>query len=755
MPSDIPLAKSGETHPVPLDEHVIAVARYARAIVDAYRQHWQRILGDEWAERLEIALVVAALAHDLGKTAEGFQRALRDRETRWEFRHEVLSAALMLAAAQSNDETMRLAIAAVLTHHRHLHDPQLCGDSGLVALPEPDIVQQAAAKFRAKAQEMESYWRWLCEFWQSQTELRTLPPPASPGCLRTPTDFLDQLQRRLQDLSPFQDSQATALLLARGWLMAADHAVSAGIAEFKTALPTPFFPQLRPFQNRMGECVGDSLLEAPTGCGKTQAALLWALRNRRHGERVFYLLPYQASIEAMATTLERQFGGEQVAVLHARALDYAFREYFERTGEYDTAYAEAKGENELNRLVHKPLKVATPFQLLKWLFGVPRFEIGVSEMVGGLFIFDEIHAYDAHVVALIIEMVQVLKQLGGRCLFMTATFPPFLKGMLQNAMGTKVMALDLTGADPDEWTRRFLSQTRHRLRLHDATLEALRPAIVQAARDGQRVLVVANRVGQAQEIYQELRRNVAGVRLLHSRFARRDRVAKEHAILSALQDRRGSDLRVLVATQVIEVSLDVSFDTIFTEVAPVDDLLQRFGRVNRYGEHPDGVDVHVARQFNAKGLGSVYDLERVNSTLAEAPESGTSLHVEAASAWVREVYRTGWTQKENQRYMQAQGAFRSVLQSLRPLQHHAQEDDDFAGLFMSVEVLSRDLRNEYDRYIKAKQYLLATQLLAPIPASRFHSLERAGRIVWLSDGVPMADIGYDPEFGLLSQSPVR
>jgi CRISPR-associated endonuclease/helicase Cas3 len=749
MQSDIPLAKSSDTCPIPLDEHVIAVARYARAVVDAYRPHWQRILRNECAERLEIALVLAALAHDLGKTAKGFQRALRDRQSRWEFRHEVLSAALLLAAAESDDETVRLAIAAVLTHHRHLHDPQLCDNSGLVALPEPDIIQQAADKFRAKAQEMESHWSWLREFWQSKIQLRALPLPASPQCLQIPTDFLDQLQRRQRELRPFQDAQATALLLARGWLMAADHAVSAGIAEFKVALPTPSLHGLRSFQKRMGECVGDAFLEAPTGSGKTQAALLWALRNRQHGERVFYLLPYQASIEAMATTLEQQYGREQVAVLHARALDYAFREYFERTGEYHAAYAQAKGENKLNRLVHKPLKIATPFQLLKWLFGIPRFEIGVSEMVGGLFIFDEIHAYDAHVVALIIEMVRALRQLGGRCLFMTATFPLFLKGMIEDATGTSMAPLGLDDTDDDEWTRRFLSQTRHRLRCHDATLEHLCPAIIRAAADGQRVLVVANRVGQAQEIYRRLRQTVAGVRLLHSRFARRDRVSKEQSILTALKSKQQTDMRVLVATQVVEVSLDVSFDTIFTEIAPVDDLLQRFGRVNRYGEHPEGVDVHVARYFDSKVLENVYDLERINTTLAAAPKSGTLLSIEAASAWVREVYRAGWTQKERQRYAQAQGAFRFVLQSLRPLEHRTQNDDDFAGLFKSVELLPRDLGEEYHRYMKAKQYLLATQLLAPISTNRFHTLQRMGKIVRLADGVPMADVSYDPELGLL------
>jgi len=414
-------------------------------------------------------------------------------------------------------------------------------------------------------------------------------------------------------------------------------------------LPSPSFPPLRAFQRRAGTHDGDAFLEAPTGAGKTNAAMLWALRNRRSGERIFYLLPYQASIEAMADTLEGMFGRENVAVLHARALDYAFREHFEGTGEYETAVSKAREEVDLNRLAHKPIKVATPFQLLKWLFGVSRFEIGVSEMVGGLFIFDEIHAYDAHVVALITEMVRVLKKLGGRFLFMSATFPAFLKDLLKGALGNETAEFTLSEGAEDEWAQRFLRQIRHRLRWHDKTLEDLIPAVMNAVGEGKRVLVVANRVAQAQEIYRRLSEAEAidGVHLLHSRFTRRDRVAKERTILNALRGRGGAEVKVLVATQVVEVSLDISFDTIFTEVAPVDDLIQRLGRVNRYGEHPEGVEAHIARFFDEERLRWVYDMERIQATLEKAPSDGTPLTVEEATRWVQAVYAGGWTEKRN------------------------------------------------------------------------------------------------------------
>ncbi len=752
-----PLAKSAGANTILLKDHLCQVADYARAVTKAYRTHWERLLGQEWAEYIGQAIVLAALAHDLGKAADGFQQSLHHRQYRWEFRHEVLSAAVLLASAHPDNPAIWLAIAAILTHHRHLDDPQLRNDSGLPAIPEPDILHIAQQKFRDKANELQGYWGWLQAFCIQHPELQPFHLPNAPSALQPPNEFLEHLAQQCSSLFPLQSNanrdnhngaKAVALMLTRGWLMASDHAASAGVTEFKIDLPALSPPSPRSFQKQVGAHKGDAFLEAPTGSGKTLAALLWALHNRHSGERIFYLLPYQASIEAMAKTLEQYFGSDHVAVLHARAIDYAFSEYFEQVGEYEAAAAQATVEAELNRLVHKPLKVATPFQLLKWLFGVPRWEIGISEMVEGLFIFDEIHAYDAHTVALIVEMVRVLKPLGGRFLFMSATFPPFLKGLLKNALSAQAAEFALEPAD--NWSEQFLSQARHHLQWHDHPLESLVPQIVHAAKQGKRVLVVANRVAQSQELYRQLGQYLGEcVHLLHSRFTRRDRVSKEQDIIGALRGEKDLNLQVLVATQVVEVSLDVSFDTIFTEVAPVDDLLQRFGRVNRFGEHRDGVEVHVARQFDAERLQWVYHLERIDATLHNAPNNGTSLTVPTTVEWVKQVYQNGWTENERKRFDTAQAAFRQIIRSLRPLHCAPEGEAEFYGLFQSVEVLPSGLYNEYETHRRNRHYLLANQLLLPVPLGTFWMLQKAGRLTKLKDGTLKTDVVYDDKLGLL------
>lgn len=117
-----PLAKSGDV--TTLHEHLERVADYARMVIEVYHEHWEALLGKETAEKVQRALLLATLTHDLGKAAEGFQRALQDREFRWEFRHEVLSASLLLSTIH-DDEALEWATIAVLTHHRDLNDYQL------------------------------------------------------------------------------------------------------------------------------------------------------------------------------------------------------------------------------------------------------------------------------------------------------------------------------------------------------------------------------------------------------------------------------------------------------------------------------------------------------------------------------------------------------------------------------------------------------------------------------------------------------
>jgi CRISPR-associated endonuclease/helicase Cas3 len=707
-----------------LAEHLNEVAAYAKRITESYDKFLRNLLGERRAEKVKQALELAAAAHDLGKAAAGFQTALQDPNHRWDKRHEIYSTAIILGLPVEK-EIKELAAIATLTHHRDILD--FLGPSNEISkFDENDLA---------------SNWHFI-EQW-----VKTCYPTNTPRIARLKETFAERAFKE-SEKSNFLSRRWLELTLTRGWLLASDYAVSAGLTTFPTKIAKPGWDKpLRKFQEMVGNHEGNVILEAPTGAGKTLAAILWAQRNRVGGERIFYILPYQASIEAMADTLEGFWRRETIGTIHGRALDCAFIEYFEEIGEYGVAEAKAKRENNVNRLVHKQIKVVTPYQLLKWFLGIPRWEIGVSEMIGGLFIFDEIHAYDAHVVGLIVKMVEFLRKLGGRFLFMSATFPDFLKKLLKKAVGGKLEEFTLTPTDEVE--KHLLLGSRHRIRWRDAHLEELIPEIIEAVKEGQRVLVVANRVSQAQGIYRTLKDKVEGVYLLHSRFTRRDRTEKERKIISSLlRDTDNTEVRVLVATQVVEVSLDISFDTLYTEIAPVDDLLQRFGRVNRYGEHPTGVEVHIATKYD-KRLHNVYRKERLEATLNCGPADNADLPYVVCSQWVKKVYR-GWTESEERRFSRAMEGLENLCQELKPLMALREKDEHDLESYLSqtIEVLPKCLEDAFNQYWNNKEYLLAFQLLAPLPLWVWEKLPKEIKKIGNRLEMSIVDTAYDFDEGL-------
>src|SRR5207244_1082075 len=122
---------------------------------------------------------------------------------------------------------------------------------------------------------------------------------------------------------------------------------------------------------------------------------------------------------------------------------------------------------------------------------------------------------------------------------------------------------------------------RHRLKLMET--DVLSPESLHAIREASRdksVLIVVNQINRAIAVFRELQPHVTDIHLLHSRFTASDRTRKEREI----EPRPG---RILVATQVVEVSLDLDYDCCFSELAPLEALLQRFGRCNRRGRQSE------------------------------------------------------------------------------------------------------------------------------------------------------------------------
>jgi len=275
--------------------------------------------------------------------------------------------------------------------------------------------------------------------------------------------------------------------------------------------------------------------------------------------------------------------------------------------------------------------------------------------------------------------------------------------------------------------------------------------IVEQVEAGRSVLVGVNTVERAREMRRLLvsRLGAARIRLLHGRFTARDRLRKEAEIMERLQ--AGSETSValaVVATQVVEVSLNLDFDAIVSEPAPLEALAQRFGRVNRRGRKGAGgiVPVWVTTE-PADGQG-VYDQRLVARTLEVLHRrDGEVLDEAFLSGLLDEIYADDLAREYVE---EAEGSRRefeaSCLQALRAFESDESLADLFDRLFNGAEVLPASLEDEYRR--NAEESILAAQsLLVPL---RSRHLARLGQRVRRSPalGLRVVDTPYDPDLGL-------
>ena len=462
---------------------------------------------------------------------------------------------------------------------------------------------------------------------------------------------------------------------------------------------------LYPYQLRVKSFVqqGKSVvLQAPTGAGKTRAALA----------------PY---IESYFSDEPDQLPRKCIYSVPMRVLANQFSEEYNRLAEsYDRRFRPEQalrvriqtGEHPEDPQLQGNLIFATVDQSLSSALAVPyslsarRANLNAGAFYSSYLIFDEFHLFPTgdggSASGALVTTLQLLAELQGLIPFvlMTATFSNKMLGELAQRLGAEVVRvgreeyLHIASGEGKQARRRYYHVDEEDVSA-DAVLEA------HGAGDVTRSIVVCNQVARAQMLYEELRDHAESketeIRLLHSRFTPEHRKLKEEEIRREFgkeaQDRTINSL-ILVATQVVEVGLDITCERLHTEIAPANAIFQRAGRCARYPGEVGHVYIYQVPTRNSQGE-EVLDFQPYASDLCTttwqslSERTGQELDFEDEQAIVDEVHTD---------------TDRSLLKAM-----DQQKGLIWRSIFSAMEVHERSYRQELIRNIDSITVLAANQ----------------------------------------------
>lgn len=589
------LAKSDKNGHISLYQHLKNVADIARVMA-------KHIGLDE-----QVA-IEGALLHDIGKTSPMFQKKLNatsQEKPGSVFRHEIASLFfLSLICKEHRDAVVDMIVA----HHKSIYKD--VRELGILDLDDnTDCFEEHSRGFK----------QW-CDV--------ALDILESLG-MKTHKISMEEANANYEYVINYCDKRKAACSEWRGLMMAADHMASAMETISEMPLDKLFIKPDLSFYNRQSELYPLSmitvdnnkkhtLVTAPTGAGKTDFLL-----RRCHG-RVFYTLPFQASINAMYDRIKRDLSDTdaQVYLLHAAS---------------NLKVKDGKVEESImQRHVGASVKVLTPHQMASVVFGIKGYEAMAMDLRGCDIILDEIHTYSDVMQTIVLRIIEILVALDCKVHVGTATMPTVLYEKI----------LKLLGGNDAVYEVKLDSQTLHTFNRHQIyklkDKKESYDVIASAINSNSKLLIVCNQVKRAQELYENVENLYPKVKkmLVHSRYKRRDRARLETELREEFNNLENIPC-IVVSTQVVEVSLDISFDVMITECAPIDALTQRMGRINRKRTrdtigHYKPIYVIAPSEDDKEAL--PYSLDVLKDTFSVLPDSGDIMEECHVQEMIDQVY---------------------------------------------------------------------------------------------------------------------
>ena len=319
---------------------------------------------------------------------------------------------------------------------------------------------------------------------------------------------------------------------------------------------------------------------AQTGMGKTEGGLLWIGDNKG-----FFVLPIRTAINAIydrvrGNILNNENVEKRLAILHSSSLEYYINNY-----QYESEENKLIEYEKVGKQLAIPLNIATMDSIFDFVFKYPSYELKLTTLSYSKIVIDEIQSYGPDLLAYLIYGLEKINEMGGKIAILTATLPPFVKYFLKRNMAFK------------ENDKPFISDLRrHSIKVFDKGICAkdIKEKYLENKENGKsnKILVVCNTIKEAQKIYEELKNedciDTDEVKILHSKFIRKERLKKESEIMldGRTFNEDGEIYKtncIWISTSIVEASLDIDFDYLFTELQDLNSLFQRLGRCNRKG----------------------------------------------------------------------------------------------------------------------------------------------------------------------------
>lgn len=657
--------------------------------------------------------------HDVGKVFSGFQNEIRKNigetllQTKFnneQIKHEQISPMFVPYKEYELTKTERkLVYQAIYYHHERNNTVHIDGEL-LKEIMEEDIkpnISQIENELQIKVPELKTTYLGMVE---GQARITEFDDIYKDYCM------MKGLLHRLDHCSS-------------AWIPVEDE-TSDVISEFvENFMNKQNFKQNDLQQFAKANQNKNVIVIGSTGMGKTEGALLWS-----NSDKTFFTLPLRISINAIYDRIKEIIGYNHVGLLHSTAIDYL---------------DDKNEENEFEKIrqarnLYEKITTCTIDQIFPFVFKYKGYEKIYATLSYSKVVIDEVQAYSPEIVAVILKGLQMINNLNGKFMVMTATLPRIYKEKLEE------MGIDFKYNE-------FIKDTiRHKIQLVDSGIEQDIEEIKENSKN-KKVLIIVNTINKVIEIYKKLQdANVTNVNLLHSRFIQADRSEKEEKIKEFSKNR--NEVGIWITTQIVEASLDIDFDMLYAEMSTLDSLFQRLGRCYRSREYNGKLPNAKIYIKDTSGVGYIYDKEIYEKSIELLkPYSGEILQENVKIDLVDKLYSKEMLQ-ETEFYKKFKEAFK-ILDNIidydtskKDAQHILRNIDNIDVIPKIIYDENLNLFDEYEKEKdKKKKYELKRKIDRLFISINSKNKWKLGSVITACPyvkGKYIIDTKYDKEIGL-------